>query len=185
MTLQLIFEQRRGEILEKWHALLVDSYPKETGRFLRKEKDAFANPVGARFGTALEKVLNGFIDDEGLESWKDSLDEILRVRAVQDFSPSNALRFIAGLKDILRMIAAKSGEKISPEDFRAFEDRVDRMLLAAFDVYSRCRQDIYEIRVKEISRQVERLLRKARLMADGPETVHNQAGADEEGGSPA
>ncbi len=185
MTLQLIFEQRRAEIFEKWHAMLVDSYPKETGRFLRREKDAFANPVGARFETALEKVLYGFIDDKSQDSWKDSLDEILRVRAVQDFSPSDALRFIMGLKDVLRMTAAKSGKNVSPEELRAFEDRVDRMLLAAFDIYSRCRQDLYEIRVKEISRQVERLLRMARLMVDDPETVHNQAGSEEEGESPA
>jgi hypothetical protein len=185
MTLQIIFEQHRAEILDKWHAMLVDSYPKETGRFLRREKDAFANPVGARFATALEKVLCGFIDDKAPESWKASLDEILRVRAVQDFSPSNALSFITGLKEILRRTVVKSGEKVSPEDLLAFEDRVDRMLLAAFDIYSRCRQDIYEIRVKEVSRQVERLLRTARLMVDNPETVHDPAGSDEKGGNPA
>jgi len=165
--------------------MLVDTYPEETGRFLRREKDAFANPVGARFAAALENVLNGFIDNKSQESWRDSLDEILRVRAVQDFSPSNALRFIMGLKKILRMTAAKSGKEVSSEDLRAFEDRVDRMLLAAFDVYSNCRQDLYEIRVKEISRQAERLLRMARLTVDGPETVENQAGSDGKGGSPA
>jgi hypothetical protein len=165
--------------------MLVDSYPKETGRFLRREKDAFANPVGARFATALEKVLYGLIDNKSQESWKDNLDEILRVRAVQDFLPSDALKFIMGLKDILRSTAAKSEKNVSPEDLRVFEDRVDRMLFAAFDIYSRCRQDIYEIRVKEISRQVERLLRMAHLMVDDPETVHNQAGSDENGKSPA
>jgi hypothetical protein len=171
MTLQLIFEKHRGEILDKWHALLIESYPKETGRFLRREKDAFANPAGARFGTALEKVLSGFINDECPESWKDALDEILRVRAVQDFSPSEALKFVAGLKDILRMTVEKSDEAVSDQDIRSFENRVDRMLLAAFDVYSRCRQDLYEIRVKEVSRQVERLLRRAHLMADDSGTV--------------
>jgi hypothetical protein len=59
------------------------------------------------------------------------------------------------------------------------------MLFAAFDIYSRCRQDLYEIRVKEISRQVERLLRMARLTVDDPETVDNQAGSEEKGESPA
>ncbi|HDR16361.1 MAG TPA: hypothetical protein ENN79_12940 [Desulfobacteraceae bacterium] len=181
MTLQLIFEQHRAEILDKWHALLIESYPKETGRFLRREKDAFANPVGARFITSLEKVLRGFIDGGSPESWKDSLDEILRVRAVQDFSPAEALRFIIDLKDVLHMTAAKSGEDTSPEDIRVFDKRVDRMLLTAFDVYSKCRQDLYEIRVKEISRQVERLLRTARLMVDEPGPVENRPESDEKG----
>jgi len=178
MTLQRIFEQHRAEILDKWQTLLMDTYPEETKRFLKREKDAFANPVGARFDVALEKLLQAFIEGANPASWESGLDEILRVRAVQDFPPSQAVGFIAGLKGVLRAAAEKWGEGTMPVEIRTFEERVDLMVLAAFDIYSRCRQELYEIRVKEVTRQVERLLRRAGVSADeageapaGPEKV--------------
>ena len=171
MTLQHVLKQRRAEILDKWQALLIDSYPAETRRFLRAEKDGFANPVGARFGPALEKVLDGFLDDRDSSLWEDSLDDILRVRAVQDFSPSEAVGFLLGLKAVVRGALEKWGENTAPEELPAFEGRVDRMVLLAFDVYSRCRQELYDLRVKEVSRRTERLVRRAGLVAEDPEGV--------------
>lgn len=178
MTLQHVLEQHRAEILDKWKALLIDSYPAETRRFLQRERDAFANPVGARFETSLEKVLDGFLDDMDPASWEGSLDDILRVRAVQDFSPSEAVGFLMGLKGVVRGAVEKSGENTTRREILDFEARVDRLVLLAFDIYSGCRQELNDLRVKEVSRRTERLVRRAGLL---PEDLEKEPEPAEKG----
>jgi len=171
MALQNFLEQRRAEILDKWQTSLIDTYPSETRRFLRREKDMFANPVGARLKTSLKKVLAGFLDGKDPALWEESLDDILRVRAVQDFKPSEAVGFVSELKTVVRRALEKSGENATGEELADFDGRVDRMVFMAFDIYSGCRQELQDLKMKEVSRQTERLVRRARLTTGDLENV--------------
>jgi hypothetical protein len=47
--------------------------------------------------------------------------------------------------------------------------RIDAAALLAFDVYSQCRQQIYDIRVKEVRNEYGRLLERANLIKEIPE----------------
>jgi hypothetical protein len=71
------------------------------------------------------------------------------------------------LKDIIR---EELGNGHSP-DMDALDRQVDEVLLMAFDVYSKCRQQIYEIRVHEVKNQVGKLLERANLIVEIPETA--------------
>jgi hypothetical protein len=53
----------------------------------------------------------------------------------------------------------------------ALDRQIDGVLLMAFDVYSKCRQQIYEIRVRDVKNQVGKLLERANLIVEIPETA--------------
>ena len=85
------------------------------------------------------------------ETASDYLDHIIRIRSVQDFSPSEALAFIFTLKQAVRGVFKKEiKEKRFREELERFESRIDRLALLAFDTYVQCREKLYELRVKEV-----------------------------------
>jgi hypothetical protein len=94
-----------------------------------------------------------------------SLEAIIRIRAVQDFTPSQAVAFVIQLKQIVREELGVG----SSADLQGLEDRIDEVLLLAFDIYSKCRQKLNDIRVREVKNQVGRLLEKANLIVEIPE----------------
>jgi len=139
-------QAERTEMLARWFDRVVDRYPVETASFLRSQPDPFANPVGAGLRDELAPILDAILGGHGPDTVEGAIDRIVRVRALQEMSPSRAVGFVLDLKEIFAEVA-----NASSDDARSvFDDRVDGMLLAAFDVYNRCREQVYDIRVKEI-----------------------------------
>jgi hypothetical protein len=141
--------EHRGAVLADWLERIVGTYPPETARFLRQTGDPFGNPVGAalreELGTVLDGVL-GSADDARLQS---ALDRIVRVRAVQGMAPSAAVGFVLELKPILEQLLQSCGVE-GRDELASLHRQVDRVVLAAFDVYSGCREQVCEIRVRSI-----------------------------------
>lgn len=157
MVLESLLSQNRAAILERWFQLILETYPAGTSRFLKKEKDRFVNPVGyttsREIGVLYEELLRG-MDSDKLSV---SLDNIIRIRAVQDFSPSQAIAFIFVLKKAIREeLASEIRENQLFEELLRFESRIDELALLALDIYMKCRENIYEIRVNEVKAERER-----------------------------
>ncbi|MDY6878720.1 MAG: RsbRD N-terminal domain-containing protein [Desulfatiglans sp.] len=169
MSLTNILAEKKSDILKKWCDTLFETYPKETQRFFKKENNRFANPVGNAIDDALEALLDEVINPVDPAITVSSLDSIVRIRAVQDFTPSQSLSFIFRLKDILReesdIVVTSNG---TADSLRALEDRIDQMALIGFDLFSQCRQKLYEIRVNEVKGHVGRLLERANLISEIP-----------------
>lgn len=171
MTLADLLSGRKAEITRKWLDALVDSYPSDTRRFLRKEKSGFANPVGHTYRDEVERLFDAFVNDQ-TEKMASALDGILRVRAVQDFTPSGALMFLFQFRQILReALEGKGLGNGTSGALKEVDEKLDRLLLFGFDMYSTRREKIYELRVNEIKRRVTRLLERANLAVEIPETV--------------
>jgi hypothetical protein len=159
-VLDHIVRNNRAVISDEWFESVVSAYPEETAKFLREKKDPFGNPVGTALREELGTILDGIVgvaDDEAVAA---SLDRIVRVRAVQEFGPSAAVGFVLHLKPILHRLA-ESEAKASKVDAVDIDRAVDRVLLMAFDIYTTCREQIFEIRVKSIrdlsAKHIERL----------------------------
>ena len=88
--------------MKRWLNVIFESYPPETAVFLKKEKDHFDNPVGSRISQGLDGLYDAFIQEPDKDKVLNFLDEIIRIRALQDFSPSQALAFIFLLKHVIR-----------------------------------------------------------------------------------
>ena len=97
--LQKFLKQNREDILQKWFYQTISTYEPEMVRFLKKEINQFSNPIRNTILTSLEKIYDGLLNGLGLEEYH-GLEELIKIRAVQDFSPSKALSFLFGLKKL-------------------------------------------------------------------------------------
>ena len=160
MRLAELLVQEKKAILERCVSLTLEIYPQETTRFLRDEKDPFVNPIGHTLTRELAKILDGLISSTDLAELEAPLTAIIRIQAVQEFIPSEALAFLPILKRLIRKHVAdeKTASSFSDDLFR-LESRLDDLLFRAFDIYMECREKISEIRLKEARAERERLAR--------------------------
>ena len=166
MMLNNLMSQKRSSILKKWFNLVLNSYPHDTSRFLKLEKNQFANPVGYTISQGLNNIYDELLKGEDFKNISPFLERVIRVRAVQDFSPSRAVEFVFLLKDVLRdELKGEIRRKDILEDLLRFESRIDSLAMFAFDMYERCREEIYEIRVNEVKGSMSRLLKRADRMS--------------------
>ena len=145
MAVKTILAQRKDAIVKEWLARTLQSYPDHTVRFLARERDAFRNPVGHIYADGLPALFDHLLGDADAVTIEAVLDRIIRLRAVQDFTPSQAIAFILVLKKIVR-------EELPGEDLAALEEKIDQMALLAFDVFMKCREESYEIKAREARR---------------------------------
>ncbi len=145
MTASLL-RSNRSQILSRWQQALRETYERDTATFLGRVGNQFANPVGELIRVHPPALLDALIEDALTdEVIQRDLLPLIRVRAVQDFSPSEAIRFVFSLKEIVR---EKTNEP--SEVYRRFYERVDRLVLAAFDCYAKCKEHIYQIQLNQI-----------------------------------
>jgi hypothetical protein len=141
--------EHRDEILERWIDEVFRGYPEETAKFLRSNTDRFANPVGAGLREGLAELLDGVIAGVQTEELEAALDRVIRVRAVQEFEPSIAVGFVFDLRDLLRHFAGEG----AVESLDVLDRRIEDLGMRAFDVYMRCREQMWQIRAREIRNQ--------------------------------
>lgn len=160
--------QEKATILKHWFDLVVETYPPETARFLRKESNQFANPVGHTIHHGMEGLLEEFLHEMNPEKMSSLLDRIIRIRAVQNFLPSQAIAFILQLKKVVREVFGREIQenRVSPDDLQSFDSKVDALSLLAFDVYMGCRENLYEVRINEVKNRTSRLLQRANIIAE-------------------
>ncbi len=144
--------QIRQAVLDGWFSQVIDTYPSDSANFLTEQSNQFANPVGSTLRKELNIIFDEFLEDMNTEQISNSLDRINRVRAVQDFSASQAVAFIYFLKSILRRELAQE-IKSEVDEMLALESRIDTLALLAFDSYMRCRERLFEVRCNDIKRQ--------------------------------
>jgi hypothetical protein len=166
MGIQNLLAEKKADIVKEWRNCIIASYPEESQGFLKKEKSQFANPVGLVISNEIEPLYDELIKEDGdEEKIAFCLENIIRIRAVQDFKPSQAVSFVMELKGLVK---GALGDGYSAE-MRDFDSRIDQMALLAFDIYAKCRQKLFEIRVNEVKHQVGRLLERANLISEIPE----------------
>lgn len=146
-----ILASKRNTIVRKWLELVAQTHP--AGMNLLQDTDRFTNPVRYIFAGALETLYDEVIQQGRIDSEKSlkALEEMLKVRAVQDFTPGEAVSFVFLIKQAIReSLARELKDHRIAEDLTELEKRIDRLALAAFDAYMKCREQIFEVRVSEI-----------------------------------
>ena len=170
MGLKELLQEHRSAIAAKWFEAVVETYHEETRGPLRKQNAPFTNPVGFNTAQGLEGLFDGLLKGMLPEETSRFLDAIVRIRAVQEFAPSEALRFIVRLKDVVRTELAEAlRDPAVAGELIAFESAVDDLALFAFDLYMQCREKLYDIKAKEARSMTFRLLQKAQLITEQQE----------------
>ncbi len=147
-------------LLDRWLARALESYSKETVRFLGAEKDSFRNPVGHTLRENLAILLDQVLgrqapDGFDADAARAALANILRIRAVQELTPSQAVEFVFQLRPLLHERPAQANSEV-------FDARIDRLALWAFEEYTRCRERIADIRISESRRSMAFAVQRGR-----------------------
>jgi hypothetical protein len=169
MALEHFLSENKATILERWYRLIRETYPPNTARFLKREKNRFVNPVGYTISQEIGVLYDELLTGMDLEKLTTSLENIIKIRSVQDFSPSEGVVFIHLLKRTMReeLEGKFSSDRIF-EEWAQLESKIDTLALLAFDIYMRCREKIFEIKVREVKGERERifkLLERTRLVS--------------------
>jgi hypothetical protein len=167
MALIDLLSNKKSEILERWRDVVFDSYVPETARFLKSQKDRFANPIAYQLTRGLTGILDGFLLEAETDHILAQLDEVIRLKALQEASPSRAMAFIFLLKYVIREeLAQEILDPACSSELTELEARIDGLALLGFDVYMQRREKICDVKVAEIKRRVSALLRRLGLGDD-------------------
>lgn len=170
-----LIRKKRSAIIAKWFDSTVYAYAPATAVFLKSQKDQFANPVGSSTRKGIEALLDQLLGDMNGETIAASLDPIMRIRAVQSHSPAQATAFIFALKQILcEMFDKQLQDAGMARQFFEVEARIDRVCLAAFEIYMGCREQVFELKANEMRNRTFRAFKRAGLVAE-PEAKDPQA----------
>jgi len=172
MELETLLEDRREAVLEIWFESIIKTYPKQTSEFLLKQKDQFRNPLGYSIERAIGPIYDQVVTDMNEAELLAALDGVVRIRSVQEFTPSEAVAFVFDLKTIIRdVLGDRSREMERAGELADVDSRIDRVAMLAFDKYMECRQKLFEIRTGEIRRQSTRLVKR---QASNPRISQNK-----------
>jgi hypothetical protein len=150
----------KEQIVNKWIDLSLEIYPSESRKFFRSKSNQFSNPVGSSIASGLPLVFDWLLSNENRldEETFSKLDQIIRIRAVQEIGPGEALSFVFLAKRAARESLPAAGAK--DFDFKKFDARVDLLALKTFDIYMKCREKIYELKTNELKRNTSRLMQR-------------------------
>jgi hypothetical protein len=161
MTLEELLTEKKAAITRRWFDVILATYPADTSNFLKKLKDRFTNPVGHTILEGIERIFDSLLGDADNEKIVQFLDDIIRVRAVQDFTASQAISFIFDLKRVIREeLEPGSKEQVPCEELLALDEKIDALALSSFDIFMKCREKLYDIKANELRNMTFRLLQR-------------------------
>lgn len=145
-----LLAEKRSVIIERWFKDALNPYPSEERSFFRRQKNEFANPVGATIRQALDRLYDALSEEADSNQVAACLEPMIHIQAVQDFSPSRAVSFLPALKKIVRNELAKEiNQDALGEELWQLAAGIDQWTLLAFDLYMGCREKIFRIRIQE------------------------------------
>lgn len=162
-----LIQNNKSQIIKGWFDATIQTYAPDTAQFFKGQKDQFGNPVGSITSQGIAFLLDQLLDTWDAEAVKAYLDPIIRIRAIQDFSPSQATGFILLLKKVLRdNLANELQNDANALQLLAFESKIDQLCLLAFDLYMDCKEKIYELSANETRNRTFRAFERAGLITD-------------------
>jgi len=169
MQIENILEQRKAAIVKKWFDVVIQTYPADSSKFFKNQKDPFANPVGQTVLRGLEALFDVLLKGPDTDTISSFLDPIIRIRAVQDFTASRAVSFIFSLKQVIRDNLTKElKDPAMGPALLDIESAIDDLALIAFDIYVECREKIYELKANEEKSRTFAAFKRAGLICEIP-----------------
>jgi ribosomal protein S15P/S13E len=174
-----LIEKKKDQLIKNWFEATLQTYAPDTAQFYKGRKDQFANPVGHITSQGISFLLDQLLNDFDPDAIRSHLDPIIRIRAIQNFSPSQATAFIFLLKNVLRNhLSEELRDAATMMELLAFESKIDQLSLIAFDIYMTCKEKIYQIAANETRQQTLKAFERAGLVAQTPQRPQKVKGAN-------
>lgn len=170
-NLRELMRDNRKEILDQWFHQFIGAYPQESVKYFERVENEFTNPIGSNVHRSLVAIFDELIGEQDADKIYKDLEMIMRIKAVQDVTPSQAIAFVFGLKSIMRKSFTKeiNNGTIKLNELLDFEDALDTIALLAFNIYVDSRELVYDMRVQELHQRVD-ILQKANLLNESVDT---------------
>jgi len=150
-----LLQERKDAVVQRWFEDVLATYPEDGSRAFEREKDPFANPVGHSLREGTRGIFEALLDDMDTERIGSHLIDIIKIRAVQQFSASQAVAFVFSLKGAIRReLGDAAADPAIAAELYDVETQIDRIALAAFDIFLQCREQLLELRLSEVKRSV-------------------------------
>ena len=167
MNLRGLLEEKKSSIVKKWVQAVFANYPADSSNFFQKQQDRFLNPVGHTISEGIRDIFNELVQNSEPEKFFPILNDIIKIKAVQDFTPSKAISFLFLLKNVIREEVGGEIRKLNlTDELTEFEAQIDQLILLSFDIYMKCRERIYELKTDDVRRMTLRLLKRANIICD-------------------
>ncbi len=162
--------QKKSAIVKAWFEKVLNTYPVDTAQFLKNQSDPFANPVGQNSLQSLSDMFDLALDGFDRKAAQPLIDPIIRIRAIQNFTPAQAVRFVFDLKKIIRENSAvdeQDGQ--NRKMLHILDNRIDELGLLAFDIYMQCREKICDLKANEMRARTYSAFSRAGLIKEPDE----------------
>jgi hypothetical protein len=162
MNIEYLLLKKKSDILNRWFNLILEGYPPAGSSFFKAEANRFRNPVSYQLTQGIEGIYNALAEGKDPEEIRSFLEEIIRIRAVQEMPPSEAVSFFAILKKIVR--EELNGETV--DGLSRFDSKLDKLTFMSFDVYMNYREKLFKLKVNDVKNRVSGLLRMSGLATE-------------------
>jgi hypothetical protein len=152
MQLSELLYEKKVSLLEKWIDCALAVYHKDASSFLKKQKNQFANPLGYTASNSLTKIFDVLCKDCPVNEASKALEDFVKIRAVQELSPAQALSFVYDLKKIMKDEGLATDSTKILQELLIFNSRIDELAMMAFDLYMESRERLYRVRLDEFKR---------------------------------
>lgn len=150
MKILPLLVEKETAIIKRWLKHVLAAFPTEAVRFLEKQNDRFANPLGHNFSEGLTGLYRNLRSEEQGDVTA-LLEQLMKVRAVQaEDTPAESLAFLFALKDIIRDECRKEWSPELDAEWPDFASRIDQLALQAFDLYMASRERLFKVRIREL-----------------------------------
>ncbi len=161
MTLGELLLKNQDAIVGRWLDHVLATYGADSSAVFKRQKDPFANPVGHSLRVGMREIFEALLRGMDVEKIRQHLHEIVKIRAIQQFSASEAVGFVFYLKEAVRAeLADAAKDPRFSDELAQLDRRIDRVALAAFDIFVQCREQVSELRVNEVKRRVSWVMDK-------------------------
>lgn len=154
-VLRELLRRKADVVAARWCDAVLATYPERAYAAWTRETDPFANPVGHSLRVGTRAILGALLEGADGDALRESVRDIVRIRAVQQMSPSVAVGFVFQLKDAVRSVLADDlrGHRLDGE-LAGLDREIDGVAMAAFDVYAEQRDRVVELRMNELKRNI-------------------------------
>jgi len=162
MALKELLTERSTAIWQAWRDRILETYPAKSAELFKKGKDPFANPLGHTVSTETRRIVDALVQGADPSELGEPLEQIVKIRSIQDFSPSRAVAFAFELEDVIRNeLATEIADDRIRAELQRFAAGLRSLGLLAVDLYVASRERLYEVRVNELKRSINTLVRRA------------------------
>lgn len=164
MSLTTLFIDKKQIIFENWFKEIINTYPEPSYKFLYNTKDEFANPVANNIKKDINTIFDCLFDCNSKDLLVDSISNIIKIRAVQNYTVAQVVGIFLLLKKVLRAeLKITLNDTVVFDEYLTIESKIDDIIMLAFEIYTANKEQILDIKLNELKRKFYLVLEKNKI----------------------